>query len=64
MNTPCMENSKYNDVLKVMPVVVVMGIGAARKDQILVQEPTVEITAFVGISQHEIVHVWKVLEDH
>ena len=64
MNTHCMENNKYNDLLKVMPVVAVKGIGAARKGQILVQEPAVEIATFVGIPQYEIVHVRKVLEEH
>ena len=59
-----MENGKYNDVPKVILVVVVKGNEAVRKGQIPVQEPAVEITAFVGIPQYEIVHVRKVVEEH
>lgn len=64
MNALGKENSKYDDVPKIILVAVVKGIEAARQGQILVQEPAVEITAFVGIPHYELVHVRKIMEEH
>ena len=64
MNTPGMEDGKYNGVPKIMLVIVVKGIGATRQGQILVKEPAIEITSFVGIPHYEIVGVREIMEEH
>ena len=45
-------------------IFIVEGVDTMWEDQSPVKEPAIEITAFVSIAHHKIVHLGEVVEEH